>query len=102
MDVLQRADEATWFEWKGGSAPVFWRWHDFSIEARDGFPAHFLDDTLRSARKKFCKPAVPANAATKRLIEEKLNRISQVRYLGEGYVHWDIRFFAVPKGDEDI
>ena len=52
VDVLLRADNATWFEWNGGSALIFWRWHDFKGQARDGFPTHFLETQLRLTPKK--------------------------------------------------
>ena len=102
VDVLMRADRASWFDWTDGSALVFWRWHDFKIEARDGFPTHFLDSSMRQSSKKFYPPMVPADSRMRSLLEEKLNRIVQARYISDGYAHWDIRYFHVPKGEEDI
>ena len=81
---------------------VFWRRHSFSREARDGFRTYFLNERSRKSPKKYCRPIVPSSEALKVLIEEKINRIIAVRHLGSGYVHWDIRFFDVPKGDSDI
>ena len=102
IDVLLQGDTCTWFEWNGGSSLVFWRQHDFGREARDGFPTHFVDNRLRDTPKKFSKPTIPENKGTKALLVEKLERILSVRYLSPGYVHWDIRFFGVPKGETDI
>jgi len=87
VDVLKRADRASWFEWKDSSALVFWHWHDFMREARDGFPTQFLENQLRWTPKKVYPPSIPKDHKVKALIEDKLNRILQVRYLLRGYVH---------------
>ena len=100
--MLKRADGASWFEWKDGLALVFWRWHNFMREARDGFPTQFLENQLRQTPKKVYPLSIPKDHKVKALIEDKLNRILQVRYLLRGYVHWDIIFFNVPKSLEDI
>lgn len=100
--MLRRADDASWFEWNGGSALVFWRWHDFAREARDGFVTHFLNNGLRKTGKKACPPSMPRDEEVEKLINEKLNKILRLRYISDGYVHWDIAFFEVPKGEEDI
>ena len=44
---------------------------------------------------------MPSDKIVKALIEKKLNRIVDITYLAPGYVHWDIRFFDVPKGEDD-
>ena len=100
--MLKRADGASWFEWKDGSALVFLHWHDLMREARDGFPTQFLENQLRQTPKKVYPLSIPKDHKVKALIEDKLNRILQVRYLLRGYVHWDIIFFNVPKSLEDI
>ena len=48
-DVIEKACKASWFEWKGGSTLIFWRWHCFIAEARDGFPMFITQKDLRHA-----------------------------------------------------
>ena len=57
---------------------------------------------MRKTPKKYYPPAIPADDKIKGLMEEKLRRILAIKYLSPGYVHWDISFFDVPKGEEDI
>ena len=101
-DVLKRASLSTWFEWKGGSTLVFWRWKTHQLEARDGFPMYILKNHLRKTPKRVVKVSPPSNSSCLKLYLEKLGRLLNIRYIQNGYVHWDIKFFHVPKGEDDI
>ena len=52
LDVLQRADKVTWFEWLGGSTLVFWKWNSFIVATRDDFKNYFTRERLRNSPKK--------------------------------------------------
>ena len=71
-------------------------------EARDGFPTHFLKNQLRYTLKQVHCAIILDDPKMKALVEEKLNQILLVRPLLRGYVHYDVQFFKVPKGENDI
>ena len=100
-DVLDRACKASWFEWLGGSTLVFWKWHCFKTEARDGFPLYFLKSRSKNPRK-FRKGSAPKDLKLLKLFNEKLMRLLYTRCLERGIVRWDIDFFGVSKGESDI
>jgi len=101
-DVLDRATKASWFEWLGGSTLVFWKWHCFQFQARDGFPTWFLKPNLKITDRKFSKASPPKDDTLNKLWIEKLERLLYTKYLEVGFVKWDIHFFGVIKGDNDI
>ena len=104
-DVMVKAAKSSWFEWLGGSTLVFWKWHDFRREARDGLPIFFLQKSVKSIKRsqwKVSKGALPSNEDLRPLFIEKLSRLLDTGYVETGFVRWDVHFFSVPKGENDI
>jgi len=77
--VLVKSSRASWFEWLGGSTLLFWKWHDFVKEARDGFPICFLKKNLKKSKWKESKGTLPSDPALRRLFLEKINRLLDQR-----------------------
>ena len=99
--VLSQLGRSTWWEWKNGSSPVFWRWNgpDQMRSARDGMEI-FVAKTLPRDSKGTKPPRIPE--ADKRLVASKVDVMLQRGYLEEGVVRSRVHYFAVPKGDHDI
>jgi len=98
-DVIIRVTTSTWFEWTGGSTLIFWRWPCFANEARDGF--NIFKRNLRSTNKFLISKPLP-DLSLRSSYLDKIRRILATGYLETGCVRWDIRFFPVPKGEDDI
>ena len=99
-DALYRGVESTWWDWKAGSRPFFWRWKpELQEEIRDGMMVCFLD-----APPDYTKPqSKHRDPDTKALVEEKLQKVLDRGYLDNGEVIVSLTsFFDVPKGESDI
>ena len=81
---------------------MFWKWHDFVKEARDGFSIWFLKKNLKKSKWKESKGTLPSDPALCQLFLEKINRLLETGYLETGFVRWDVHFFSVPKGESNI
>ena len=101
-DVIAKIAHSSWFEWLKGSSLIFWKWHDFRNEARDGFINFMLKSELKEADRKFSKGVPPSDPLRQRLYYEKISRLLETGYIEEGFVRWDVPFFDVAKGESDI
>lgn len=100
VDCLVCVQESTWWEWKNGSRPLFWRWpYSFRILARDGIPVCWTSNKRLNNRK--LQPKV-IDALVKEQMKDKIASVRRKRYIQDGYVESLIRFFPVPKGNLDI
>ena len=97
-ECVCRAANSTWWEWLDGSRPFFWKWkQDYRVTIRDG-----VAPWMSEAPKRWVQPQ-QCDSKTKTQVKEKLHKVWKVRrYLEDGHVKNLTRFFAVPKGDEDI
>jgi len=97
-ECIYRAANSSWWEWDAGSRPLFWRWaKDYVATIRDGVPPTFQSTPLRWVRPQSC------DSKTKPRVLNKLNKVWKERqYMEKGTVKGLTRFFAVPKGPEDI
>jgi len=98
IECIHRASNASWWEWDQGSRPFFWRWNkDYIGNIRDGIPPWIKSTPEKWVRPQNCDPK------TQHLVREKLVTAWKKRnYIEDGYVKNLTRFFAVPKGDQDI
>ena len=100
LDCLMYASKTTWWEWPGGSRLFFWRWTpEFKLFARDGIPVCWLPGKQPTSRKP--QPPVLDTNVRKRMTT-KLAKVRNRGYVAPGFVKSLIRFFAVPKGMDDI
>ena len=93
------ARRASWFDWDSGSTLFLWRWQpEFRAHARDGLPMWNY-----SQRPKFRKPQSPEqdDMVRDRLIS-KIGNVRNRGYIQPGYVKSMIRYFTVPKGENDV
>jgi hypothetical protein len=103
LDCIQRAAEATWWEWQAGSRPFFWRWkapllhRDYSDQMRDGTKVLHDPEKLPSFRYRQRKPNDPS-AHVK--IKSKLEKFIKRKYLVDQFIESLISFFDVPKADD--
>ncbi len=98
-DALERADGATWWEWKAGSSPFFWAWpEDFQDTVAHGLNlwVRGIIEPWKRAQKKSKYPG----AAVK--VVAKLMDIRKKGYIGPGAIESLIAYFDVPKGESDI
>ena len=99
-DALYRAVESTWWDWKAGSRPFFWRWKPESqMEMRDGMMVCFLGDP-----PDYTKPQPKhRDPATKAKVEEKLQKVLDRGYLDNDEIVVSLTsYFDVEKGADDI
>ena len=78
-DVLRKASKPSWFECLGSSTLMHWRWPEFQVEDRDGFPIMFTKSNLRLSPNKVRKPAPPREDSLKLLHYKKLKKGPQCR-----------------------
>ena len=78
VDCLQRGADATWWEWKGGSRPFFWRWsqdrlggNGYEREMRDGMKV--LHDPLALPSYKRAQ-GPPRNRLDRAKVSDKLKK----------------------------
>jgi hypothetical protein len=96
-DAIERATNTTWWKWKRGSRPFFWRW-----------PTEFIKRILRGTKPWF-RGNVPAWEEPQQLPKDKamadkmvakLRDVLEKGYLEEGKVTSLMFFFAVEKNDD--
>jgi len=97
-ECIRRAMGATWWEWNDGSRPFFWRWNKAYLrEIRDGVLPMISEEPARWIRPQQCE------SKTKDMVRKKLVNVWKHKgYIEDGYVKNLTRFFAVPKGEDDI
>ena len=61
-----------------------------------------LVKNLRKNTKRIAKVTPPLKTGSHELCIEKLGRLISSGYVKNGYVHWDVNLFDVPKWEEDI
>ena len=109
MDCLQRVADATWWDWKGGSRPFFWRWNGerlgqagYVTELRDGMQVLYDEHALPKYRK---PQSPPRTVEDRKKVSAKLVKFMSRRYivysLAAAVLSY-ISFFYVPKGEDDI
>ena len=100
LNCLEYTSKCSWWEWKGGSRLLFWRWTpEFKKFARDGIPV-FWKDVPKPSQKKV-QPKID-DPLIKERMREKVNKVRKRGYVIPGFVKSLIYFFAVPKGVSDI
>ena len=100
LDCLYYTSRATWWEWNHGSRLIFWRWNwEYRTQARDGMTMFWIPDKLPTARK---AQSLVKDNATRNLMALKLNKVIQRGYIKRGLVKSLIKYFAVPKGIDDV
>ena len=98
-DCITRAVNASWWEWLDGSTCFFWRWPSpIRHHVHDGYPV-FVQGRLPSWKK---KQNVPKQKAMALKMKDKLEKVTNRRYIIPGTVHSLIHVFAVAKGETDI
>lgn len=100
-NILWYASEATWFEHKSGSTLHYFRFPPiYQRLAKEGIPIFFEKQgpTSKTRQAKFRNPAMKKGA------KSKLQKVIDRRYIVEANITLKslIKYFAVPKGDDDI
>ena len=97
--VLGQNCRASWWEWTGGSALIFWRWPTPAMirEAREGTP-FFIQGSLPANRRPQRVP--PAHLLP--LVAEKISIVRDKGYIVSGLVKSLTTYFQVPKGPADL
>ena len=99
-NCLEYCALSTWWEWKGGSRLLFWRWSpSFKLYARDGIPICWINNQ-RPSCKALQQPVKDKN--TKSLMTDKIQSVRNKGYIRQGKVKSLIKYFAVPKGESDV
>ncbi len=98
-DVLQRVCHATFWEWKDGSALIFWRWPlNQQKIAMSGHPIW-----VKSPLPNWRRPQRQEKDDTiKGQVCKKLQLVRSRRYVSPGQVVSLTSYFSVPKGEGDI
>ena len=97
-ECLTRAADATWWEWKGGSTLVFWKWPRGSrSHARQGQPHFMTGDPPRFRRRQ--RP--PQNESARAVMKSKVDKFRSRGYVRDGTALGIVHMFAVPKGLHD-
>ena len=90
--------KCTWWEWKGGSKLLFWRWPEAIRHlARDGMPTCIKGElpNYRVPQRKERDPQL------RELVGAKLANVYEKGYVGKGQVKSLTSYFDVPKGEGD-
>ena len=99
FEALTRMAKSSWWEWKGGSSLLFWRWpREIREAARDGYPICIRKKLPRWIRTQ----RLPREIHIVRKIKEKFVKVLDKGYVAEGPVRSMINCFPVEKGDDDI
>ena len=98
-ECVERSSGATWWEWRCGSRPYFWRWpNEYRVQIRDGLKLWIKNQLPRWQ--------VPqrheSNAATRSHVRDKLITVRERGYISMGFIIALTSYFSVPKGDNDI
>ena len=99
MEAIRRAMLSSWWEWDQGSRLHFWRWPEEYLEvARDGLKPKF-----KNTPPCWVKPqAIPTNIVKLGLMQDKVQKVRDRRYVSPGKVISLMNVFDVPKGADDI
>lgn len=99
IDALKRALRSTWWEWKDGSAPFYWRWPTFYRRTiREGLKVYFIKDPPRNLKPQRHEK----DQEVREKVRAKLAKVRDRRYIGPGRVESLTSYFSVPKGEADI
>jgi hypothetical protein len=99
FEALTRIAKSSWWEWKGGSSLLFWRWpREIREAARDGYPICIRGKLPRWIRTQ----RLPRETHLVNKITEKFVKVLKKGYVSEGPVRSMINCFPVEKGDDDI
>ena len=99
FEALTRLAKSSWWEWKGGSSLLFWRWpREIREAARDGYPIFIRSKLPRWRRTQ----RLPKEKAMVAQMTKKFEKVRAKAYVSEGTVLSMINCFAVAKGDDDI
>ena len=100
--AIHYADQASWWEWDGGSYPFFWRWDlEFVREIRDGLAPRFAHNPPACMDRQ--RPNANPEFATRE--RSKLFKVLKKGYLRPVTLDETrslMHYFSVPKGDNDI
>jgi len=98
-DCIRKAANADWWEWRGGSSLMFWRWPlEFRDHARDGHPIWVQAELPCYKRPQRPEPDPLVRQQTR----AKLENVLLKGYVQQGTVSSLTSYFAVPKGPEDV
>jgi hypothetical protein len=96
---LYRVTQSSWWEWRVGTTPFFWRWtEEFQERIRDGIKL-WISGRLKPYKRAQRGHRDPVK---KSQVLRKLNKIRKRGYVEAGYVESLISFFDVEKGSDDI
>ena len=100
-NILWYASESTWFEHKSGSTLHYFRFPPiYQRLAKEGVPIFFekAGPTSKTKQARFRNPAMKEGA------KAKLNKAMDRKYIVEASITLKslIKYFAVPKGEDDI
>jgi hypothetical protein len=96
---LYRVTQSSWWEWRAGSTPFFWRWtYEFQERIRDGIKLWISGrlTPFKRAQKGHRDPV------KKTQVLRKLDNIRKRGYVEAGYMELLISFFDAEKGSDDI
>jgi hypothetical protein len=98
-DFIERAANASWWDWEDGSKPFFWRWSiEYQERIRDWIPLWYRG----TAPRNFLSQRKEKNPEVSQSMGAKLMKVFARRYFIYGMILSLTSFFAVPKGDTDI
>lgn len=103
LEVLNKADNGTWWTWDGGPALIFWRWGEpEGVQASLFGFTPWIHDSLPSYRRKALKPKADVFS----LYVDKFNDIIQKGYVTVphanqvDFVRSLCDYFHVPKAED--
>ena len=98
-DCLTRASRSDWWEWSDGSRLHFWRWpRDLWYETRDGRVCYWES----AAAPSLSCPKMVAEPKVQDMMNRKIQKFLDRRYIVPGPVTHLTFLFWVAKGDDDI
>lgn len=100
--VVYHVYGCTWWAWKQGSIPFFWRWpREFLLDALIGVPPRFSTPPPTSSAKQTTNPDPDARKLEKEKIDKALRAVYLVPTQRE-QIKCLMHYFSVPKGPTDI
>ena len=98
-ECIVRSSGATWWEWRCGSRPFFWRWpKEYRHQIRDG-----LKLWIKHQLPKWQVPQRhESDALVRGYVRNKLITVRERGYIAIGFIIALTSYFSVPKGDDDI
>ena len=104
LQAISKAGGSSFWDWNQGSFPYFWRWQpEIEKDFRDGTPLWFHEDLLPKNTAK--RQRILKDKGIFRMMVEKLVKVRDREFIGKllnGPIKSLTRYFAVPKGDNDI